>query len=132
MPEAAHAPNLSRLPVFDPDHEGAGTVVIETSKGSRNNFGFVRPIGVVEARQRRSDDGWTENNRYLGVPLVAQATQHIDDMSGLRPQLLDEIEAFFVQYNRMRGVDFEVVARGGPERARDLIAASRVATVTHG
>lgn len=181
MSEPLTAPNLSRLPAFDPDHRGAVTVVVETSKGSRNKFGFdprsgtfrlkhvlpegsafpydfgfvpstrggdgdpldvlvfldepaplgsvvaVRLIGVIEARQRTGSEDWTENNRFLGVPLVAQATKHITTFEDLRPHLLDEIEAFFVQYNRMRGGEFEFVARGGPERAFALIEAGQTA-----
>lgn len=181
MTEPAHAPNLSRLPVFDPDGEDAVTVVIETSKGSRNKFGYqpesgtfrlkhvlpegsafpydfgfvpstrggdgdpldvlvfldepaplgsvvaVRLIGVLEARQKNTGEDWTENNRFLGVPLVAQATKHIEDIADLRPNLVEEIEAFFVQYNYMHGGQFEVVSRGGPDRARELIAAGMAA-----
>ena len=172
---SSFAPNLANLPAIDPDDPEAINVVVETSKGSRNKFGFdpesgtfrlkhvlpegsafpydfgfvpssrggdgdpldvlvfldepaplgcvvaVRLIGVIEARQREQSGEWVENNRYLGIPHPAQATAHVRSVDDLRPHLLDEIEAFFIQYNRLRGTAFEVQARGGPERARALL-----------
>ncbi len=173
--QPSFAPNLAALPAFDPDQADMITVVIETSKGSRNKFAYhsasatfrlkhvlpegsafpydfgfipstqgddgdpldvlvfldepaplgsvvaVRLIGVLEARQRASGGEWEENNRFLGVAAPAQATAHVNDLDDLRPRLLDEIEAFFVQYNRLRDTTFEVRARSGPKRARQLV-----------
>jgi hypothetical protein len=34
------------------------------------------------------------------------------------------VEAFFEQYNRLRGKDFRVVGRCGPKQARKLIEAT--------
>jgi inorganic pyrophosphatase len=39
----------------------------------------------------------------------------------LRPELLDEIEAFFAQYNQLAGKEFQPVNRGGPDQARELV-----------
>lgn len=172
---AQYAPNLSILPARDPDRPDDVTVVVETSKGSRNKFGFdpasgtfrlkhvlpegsafpydfgfvpstkggdgdpldvlvfldepaplgcvvsVRLIGVIEARQREASGEWVENNRLLGVAVPALAQAHVKTLEDLRPHLLDEIEAFFVQYNHLRGTTFEVQGRGGPDRAHALI-----------
>jgi inorganic pyrophosphatase len=83
----------------------------------------VRLIGVLEARQRTEGQDWAENNRFLGVAAASQATGHVRDLEDLRPYLVDEIEAFFAHYNRMRNTEFEVLARGGPKRARQLLEA---------
>jgi inorganic pyrophosphatase len=44
--------------------------------------------------------------------------QTLDD---LRPGLLDEIEAFFEQYNQQSGKTFRPTGRGGPERGRAFV-----------
>ena len=173
------APNLASLEAFDEDSEDGVLVVIETSKGSRNKFGYhektgtfrlkhvlpegsafpydfgfvpstkggdgdpldvlvfldepaplgsvvsVRLIGVIEARQRETLGEWVENNRLLGTAMPAQATAHVRTLEDLRPHLLDEIEAFFIQYNEVRGTAFEVLRRGGSDRARQLVEQGR-------
>ena len=173
------APNLATLEPFEADNEEGVLVVIETSKGSRNKFGYhektgtfrlkrvlpegsafpydfgfvpstkggdgdpldvlvfldepaplgslvtVRLIGVIEARQREASGEWVENNRILGTAMPAQATAHVKGLEDLRPHLLDEIEGFFIQYNKMRGTAFEVLRRSGPEKARELIEQGR-------
>ena len=40
--------------------------------------------------------------------------------------LLDQIEAFFGDYNRLRGRRFEAIARRGPRTARRLIEEARI------
>jgi len=44
-----------------------------------------------------------------------------DRLADLRPELLDEIEAFFAQYNSLAGKQFVPVRRGGPVEARRLV-----------
>jgi inorganic pyrophosphatase len=39
----------------------------------------------------------------------------------LRPELLDEIEAFFAHYNQLAGKEFKPVNRCGPDEARELV-----------
>lgn len=168
---------LESLPTLDGQIDGAVTVVIETSKGSRNklaydvesgafrlkhilpagssfpyDFGFVpgtrsadgdpmdvlvfldesvptgtmvpvRLIGVIEALQQEEGEAEIENNRILAVPCAALDTAHIRTLDDLRPGLVDELEAFFTEYNRQRSIAFHVMGRGGPDRAAALIMA---------
>jgi inorganic pyrophosphatase len=160
------------------------TVVIETSRGSRNklgydptngafrlkfvlpegmvfpyDFGFVpstraedgdpldvlvlldhpapagclvgaRLIGIIEARQRETDDReWTRNDRLLGVATHARTHRHITALSDLRPGQCDEIAAFFSQYSRLNGRAFEVLGQSGPDAARAALERA-IATAT--
>ena len=38
-----------------------------------------------------------------------------------RPHLIEEIKAFFVEYNRLRGRKFKPLALSGPGKSRKLI-----------
>ena len=61
----------------------------------------VRIIGIIQAKQ--SEDGKTErNDRLLG---------------DVNRTLLDQLEAFFISYNKQRGKKFKVTGTGGPKRA---------------
>ena len=86
----------------------------------------ARVIGVLEARQRRGEDPPVDNNRILAVPAVAGAAAAIRTLDDLRPGLVDEWEAFLVQYNRPRGIRFEPLGRHGPDRALSLVRDARI------
>lgn len=81
----------------------------------------VRLVGVIEAEQRERDGKWTENHRLVAVATHARTHEHVQTLDSLRPALLDEIEAFFVQYNQLNGKAFRPTGRGGPERGRALV-----------
>ena len=81
----------------------------------------IRLIGVIEAKQRKKGEEWIRNDRLLAVATHARMHDHLKDLDDLRPHLLDEIEAFFKNYNDLHGKEFKPVDRGGPERARKLV-----------
>ncbi|HYZ22262.1 MAG TPA: inorganic diphosphatase [Rhodopila sp.] len=81
----------------------------------------VRLIGVIEAEQRERDGEWTENHRLVAVATHARTHEHVQTLDDLRPGLLDEIEAFFEQYNQQSGKAFRPTGRGGPERGRAFV-----------
>ncbi|MGA2880710.1 MAG: inorganic diphosphatase [Bryobacteraceae bacterium] len=62
----------------------------------------VRIIGVIEATQ--TEDGETEtNDRLLGVAIHSYQHQDVSSIEELNPSLLDQLEQFFVSYNKLRG-----------------------------
>ncbi len=81
----------------------------------------ARLIGVIEARQRKHEGEFEENNRLLAVPDVARSTVSTRGIDDLRPGLLDEVEAFLTQYNLLRGIAFEPLRRAGPARAVAMV-----------
>lgn len=86
----------------------------------------VRLIGAIEAEQRENGAcAWTRNNRLLAVAAPSHdhaALTAIDDLGAKR---LDEIEAFFVHYDRLKGVEFRVIRRSGAARAEEIAEESR-------
>lgn len=82
----------------------------------------VRVIGAIAAEQRKNGTTkWLRNDRLIAVPTHAHLHGHIDSLKQLNPKMLDEIEAFFEQYNKLSGSEFRVLDRLGPKDARKLI-----------
>jgi inorganic pyrophosphatase len=85
----------------------------------------TRLIGVIEAKQTEKKGKTLRNDRLLGVALHARTHAHVKTLADLRPHLLDEIEAFFVFYNRAHGKVFTPLGRKGPKVAERLFRAAR-------
>ena len=81
----------------------------------------VRLIGVIEAKQRKKGEDWIRNDRLLAVATHAHTHEHIQTLDDLRPRQVDEIEAFFCNYNEIKGSEFKPIDRGGPKKARQLV-----------
>jgi inorganic pyrophosphatase len=82
-----------------------------------------RLIGVIEAEQ--TENGETErNDRLLAVAANSATHCSIHQLSDLSPDLVSQIEHFFVSYNEMKGKSFEVKGGAGGKRARALVMAA--------
>lgn len=81
----------------------------------------ARLLGVIEARQ--TEKGKTErNDRLIAVAAKSHTHASLKSLAKLEPKLLDEIEHFFVSYNKARGKEFKPIGRKGPAAAKKLIA----------
>ena len=79
-----------------------------------------RVLGVIEAEQTRK--GKTErNDRLIAVAAESHTHASLKSLLELEPKLVDEIEHFFVSYNKARGKEFKPIARKGPASATRLI-----------
>jgi inorganic pyrophosphatase len=82
-----------------------------------------RLVGVIEAEQ--TEDGKTErNDRLLAVAANSAAHRSIHELRDLSPDLVAQIEHFFVSYNEMKGKRFKVKGRAGKRRALTLVTAA--------
>ena len=81
----------------------------------------TRLLGVIEAEQQERDGQRMRNDRLIAAATHAHTHEHLRSLDDLPPYLLNEIEGFFAQYNRLRGKEFEPVGRGGPGRAQALL-----------
>jgi inorganic pyrophosphatase len=76
----------------------------------------VRIIGVIMAEQ--IEDGKTESNdRLLGVVVHSYDHEGLKSISDVSNTLLNQVEEFFVSYNRQRGKKFKITGTGGPKKA---------------
>ena len=63
-----------------------------------------RLLGAFKARQRgKKDKDWIRNDRLVAVACHAQTHQDAKTLEDLRPHMPQEISAFFVEYNKLRG-----------------------------
>jgi inorganic pyrophosphatase len=80
----------------------------------------VHLIGVLEAEQtekRRT----LRNDRLIAVaetPVNKPVITHLNEIS---TAALDELEQFFVNYNRVHGREFKLIGRRGPQAAKRLL-----------
>jgi inorganic pyrophosphatase len=81
----------------------------------------VRLLGALRAEQtegRRT----LRNDRLIGVPHTDKIKPQARSFRDLSSQLLDQIEHFFISYNRYEGRAFRIMARDGPGAADRLVA----------
>ena len=82
----------------------------------------ARLIGVIEAEQ--TEDGQTDrNDRLIAVATVSRNHADVNELDDLNPNMVKEIEHFFVSYNTVKGKEFKPLGRSGPEKARQLVEA---------
>lgn len=80
----------------------------------------VRLVGVLEAEQ--TQEGTTHrNDRLIGAAEASRTYRGIRSLGSVPEHLLEEIEHFFVSYNKERGREFRILGRFGPKRSRDLV-----------
>jgi inorganic pyrophosphatase len=76
----------------------------------------VRLIGIINAQQ--TENGKTEtNDRLLGVAVHSYNHEGLNSIEDMSKTLLDQLEAFFISYNKQRGKKFKVTGTGGPKKA---------------
>jgi inorganic pyrophosphatase len=82
----------------------------------------VRIIGIVAAEQ--TENGKTEtNDRLLGVAVHSYNHEGLETIDDVSKTLLDQVEAFFVSYNKQRGKKFKVTGTGGSQKAIKFLKA---------
>ncbi|HLJ46232.1 MAG TPA: inorganic diphosphatase [Bryobacteraceae bacterium] len=80
----------------------------------------VRVIGVIEAEQTEDGKAIT-NNRLIGVTVHSYAHEDVRSLNEISDSILDQVEEFFVSYNKSRGKKFKVKGRHGPKRTATLV-----------
>lgn len=83
----------------------------------------ARLIGVIEANQTEREGKTNPNHRLLAVATRAHTHSDVNALTDLRPGMVDEIEHFFISYNQTKGKRFQPTARGGQERAIEIVRA---------
>jgi inorganic pyrophosphatase len=82
----------------------------------------VRLLGIVEAEQTERDGQTMRNDRFIAVASHYRQQEDLHELEDLAPNLMDEIEHFFISYNTIKGKVFKPLQRSGPARALELLA----------
>lgn len=73
-----------------------------------------RLLGVIEANQKEKDEKTERNDRLIAVAAGSHTHSAIKSVADLDPNMLKEIEDFFISYNKIRGKKFTPLGRYGP------------------
>lgn len=82
-------------------------------------------IGVLEAEQE--EEGETErNDRIIAIAQQSLLYQKVNDLKDLNETVVKQIEAFFVNYQKVRDVSYKILRRQGHDRAMQMVKQSSV------
>lgn len=81
----------------------------------------VRLIGAIRAEQREKNGRWDENDRLIAVAEHSRTLANINSLDDLGPTTLDQLIAFFEQYNKLDGKEFRPAKMGDAKDARALV-----------
>ncbi|MBV9624693.1 MAG: inorganic diphosphatase [Acidobacteria bacterium] len=82
-----------------------------------------RIIGALRATQREKGKE-NRNDRLIAVAEGSVLYAGVNELSDLEPAVLQQIEQFFTNYQRVRNIEFQVIERSGPQAALALLRES--------
>jgi inorganic pyrophosphatase len=81
-----------------------------------------RIIGGIKAEQSSDKQGkMIRNDRFLAVPKCSNIFQKVEAMHDLPDNIMNALEGFFVDYNKLEGKKFKILSKMDPKEARRLI-----------
>ena len=81
----------------------------------------VRIIGIITAAEQTQDGKTESNDRLLGVAIHSYDHDGLESIDDVSKTLLNQLEAFFISYNKQRGKKFKVTGTGGPNKAMKFL-----------
>jgi inorganic pyrophosphatase len=85
----------------------------------------ARLVGVIEAVQQEKTGKSERNDRLIAVAPACQLYAHIETLSDLPKEVLDQVQHFFVTYNAEEGNQFIPQGQHGPKRALKCLEKSQ-------
>jgi inorganic pyrophosphatase len=79
-----------------------------------------RAIGVIQGEQGKKKN-WERNDRIVAIEKDNHSFADIRVLSDLGKEFLSELEEFFVNYHRLSGEQYRILAAKGPEQAFRLV-----------
>ncbi|WP_134090071.1 inorganic diphosphatase [Olivibacter sp. XZL3] len=81
-----------------------------------------RVIGCLKADQKERDGAVFRNNRFIGIPEVSVLYRAVQDIADLTPEVKEQLEQFFINYNQQAGKKFKPLEWLPAVRANQLLA----------
>jgi len=82
-----------------------------------------RVVGVIQAEQQDKGQRSKRNDRIIAVAQKSHRYARCKSMADIAPNVLQEIESFFIVYNQQKGGRFRPLGRRGPQAALRLLSA---------
>jgi inorganic pyrophosphatase len=83
-----------------------------------------RLIGLVRAHQRDANGSEHRNDRLIAVAEGSVVFASIRELADLEPKLLEQIEDFFANYQKVRDVEVTLRGRGDSTEAQEKLKSS--------
>ena len=85
-----------------------------------------RIIGGIKAEQSDDKDRrkMIRNDRFLAIPKCSNIFQKIEKMGDLPGDITDQLEEFFIGYNKLEGKKFKAISNMEPKEAQQLITSN--------
>ena len=80
-----------------------------------------RIIGALKVEQTERNGETMRNDRFIGIPDVSQLYTDIKELAQLPESIINQLEAFFRNYNEQAGKRFKVLERLNAQAAYQLI-----------
>jgi inorganic pyrophosphatase len=84
-----------------------------------------RIIGCITARQKEKGEQAIRNDRFIGVPAVSALYNDVKELGDLPGEMIQEIESFFIQYNKLAGKKFTPLQHLASSAAGRLLAKAK-------
>jgi inorganic pyrophosphatase len=83
-----------------------------------------RLVGAIQAEQTEDEAETVRNDRLIAIADKSHLYRGVDTIEALPPNLVDEIEHFWISYNAIKGKRFKPIGRVGPRGAVELVRES--------
>ena len=80
-----------------------------------------RVIGGIKAEQSADNKKMIRNDRFLAIPKCSNIFEKVKAMSDFPKQIMDQLEDFFIDYNKLEGKKFRALEKMDPKEAQRLI-----------
>jgi len=81
-----------------------------------------RLLGVLEASQKERRGNSERNDRIIGIADCSVVFAGIRTIKELNENMIQQIESFFINYNKLAGKKFEPIGWRDADHARELIS----------
>lgn len=80
-----------------------------------------RIIGALKGQQTERDGKIFRNDRYIAIPQVSTLYQNIETLKQLPKEIIDQIAAFFINYNQQAKKQFKMAGKLQAKQANQLV-----------
>ena len=82
-----------------------------------------RVIGGIKAEQskKKGKEEMIRNDRFIAIPDCSSIFEKITSVKDLPDSIMDELEAFFIEYNKLQGKEFKALRKLDAHEAMDII-----------
>ena len=103
------------------DFDPLDIIIVSEIKSFPGTMIECRIVGSLAALQTERDGKSMCNDRYIGIPVVSQLFSEVKDITDLADAIINQLEAFFENYNEQAGKIFKVLERKDAQTAYRLM-----------